>query len=209
MPSSRLVWLGGLAALIGGSLFVVSDLLILAEDPEDPIRTVTSASYAVSKGLGLLAGVLLQGGLIGLYARQSEQVGLLGFAGFLVAFIGQALVICVYWFRVFVETPIAQLVPELYEAGLLGAGLTGFGILLPYGLYALGWFLFGMATFRARVYPRAAAVLLMVGAVPIAFPLSPVIGALGGAVFDVAVAWLGYSLLSDRGEPVQQPARVR
>jgi hypothetical protein len=152
MSSSRLVWLGGLAALVGGVLFVVSDLLSLTEDPNDLIETVTSASYALSGGLGLIAGILLQGGLVGLYVRQSEVAGTLGFVGFLVAFVGTALLVCANWFQTFVEPTVAE-IPGLFEAVLLG--LVGFVLVLSNGLFALGWFLFGAATFRARVYPRA------------------------------------------------------
>lgn len=66
---------GGLAALVGGVLFAVADLLILAEDPDDPIGSITSASYALSVGLGLLSAVLLTGGLVGIYAARSEATG--------------------------------------------------------------------------------------------------------------------------------------
>jgi hypothetical protein len=62
MSSSNLIRLGGLAALVGGVLFAVADLLILAEDPNDPIGSITSASYALSVGLALLSAVLLAGG---------------------------------------------------------------------------------------------------------------------------------------------------
>jgi len=44
MSSSRLMRLGGLADLVGGSLFVIADLLTLARDPNDFIETVTWAS---------------------------------------------------------------------------------------------------------------------------------------------------------------------
>ncbi len=53
MPSSNLICLGGLVAVAAGVLFVVSNLLVLAEDPEDPIGGVSSASYGVSVGLAL------------------------------------------------------------------------------------------------------------------------------------------------------------
>ena len=80
----------------------------------------------------------------------------------------------------------------------LGFTLT-FVVFLP-----LGWLLFGVASFRARIYSRAAAILLMVGAVIAGLPIP-----LTEIVLYVGVAWLGFVLLTERGERVQQPMRVR
>jgi hypothetical protein len=51
--------------------------------------------------------------------------------------------------------------------------------------------LFAIATLRAQVYPRAAAIVLIVGSVITFLPLP-----LTGLVLDVAVAWLGLTLMS-------------
>ena len=51
--------------------------------------------------------------------------------------------------------------------------------------------LFGIATLRAQVYPRAAAIVLIVRSVMTFLPLP-----LTGLVLDVAVAWLGLTLIS-------------
>ncbi len=77
----------------------------------------------------------------------------------------------------------------------LSAGFT-----LSYGLVAAGWFVFGLAALWNRVYPPAAAALLMVGAALtwLPFPLT-------GVTFGVAVAWLGYVLYSADQNPTQVP----
>jgi hypothetical protein len=64
--------------------------------------------------------------------------------------------------------------------------------------------LFGVATLRPGVYPREAAILLMVGAIIsfVSLPLTEIILA-------VAIAWLGFDLLTGRGVSAEQPARVR
>jgi hypothetical protein len=67
-----------------------------------------------------------------------------------------------------------------------------------------GWLLFGVASFRARIYPRAASILLMVGAVIAGLPIP-----LTELVLYVGVSWLGFVLLTERGETVQEPMRVR
>ncbi len=65
--------------------------------------------------------------------------------------------------------------------------------------------MFGIATLRAGVFPRWAAILLMVGAVLSFFPVP-----LTGIVLSAAVIWLGSILLTGRGvAPGEQPQRVR
>ena len=194
--------------MAAGVLFVVPNLLILAEDPEDPIGSVTSASYAVSVGLALLAGVLLTGALVGLYVHQSEAAGTLGLVGFLLAFAGAVLASGSAWENAFILPVLARETPELLEAG--PPGLVFFGEALSFGLLGVGWILFGLATYRARVYPGIPAVLLVAGGVLTLVPIpSLVLGVVVGIVLDVAVAWLGFALLTGRGAPAEQSSRVR
>ena len=63
--------------------------------------------------------------------------------------------------------------------------------------------MFGVAALRARVFPRAAAILLIVGAVVIFLPLP-----FTTVVFAVAVAWLGFALFSGRDASAERPSRV-
>ena len=67
-------------------------------------------------------------------------------------------------------------------------------------LYILGGLMFGIATFRARILPRGAAVLLALGTV-----LAPVAAALSLSAqpkiaipTGLALAWLGYALMTER-----------
>ena len=209
MSSSNLLRLGGLAAVIGGGLFVVSDLLILVVDPNDPIGTVTSASYALSVGLALISAVLLIGGLVGIYAARSEATGVLGLIGFALAFAGQILAAGGTWSEAFVTPALAQEAPELLLSD--PPGIVMFANILTFGLLTVGWLILGAALFRARAYPRAATVLVMFGAVVQALPfLPPAIGVAGAVVFDVGVAWLGFALLTGAGASTEQQAsRVR
>jgi hypothetical protein len=209
MSSSNLLRLGGLAAVIGGGLFVVSDLLILVDDPNDPIGTVTSASYALSVWLALISSVLLTGGLVGIYAARSEATGVLGLIGFALAFAGQILAAGGTWSEAFVTPALAQEAPELLLSD--PPGIVMFGNILTFGLLTVGWLILGAAILRARAYPLVATVLVLVGAVVQALPfLPPAIGVPGAVVFDVGVAWLGFALLTGaRASTEQQASRVR
>ena len=199
MSSSSLIRLAGLAALSSGVLAALGALLRLAVDLENPL-SATTAGYTVVFFLYLLSTALLLLGLVGLYTSQSQAAGILGLVGFLVAFLGTVLLAGVLWFELFITPGLATEAPELVGEEL---GLPGFILMLLFG--AVGWVLFGVATLRAGVYPRWAAVLLIVGGVLAYFPLP-----LAGIIFSVAIAWLGLLLFTGRGEAAtsEQPSRV-
>src|SRR4028119_1074884 len=108
MSSSNLLRLGGLAAVVGGVLFAVSDLLTLLLDHDDPIGSITSASFALSVGLALISTVLLTGGLVGIYAARSGATGVLGLIGFAVTFAGGILAAGGTWSETFITPALAQ-----------------------------------------------------------------------------------------------------
>jgi hypothetical protein len=197
MSSSDLIRWGGFAALVSGVTSVIGDLLRLFVDVESA-ESATTASYTFVFLMYLLGAALLLLGLVGLYVSQSEEAGVLGFVGFLVAFLGTVLLAGTLWFELFITPSLAAEAPELAEAEL---GLAGF--ILAFLSVIIGWLLFGVATLRARVYPPWAAVLLIVGVVVSFFPIP-----LSGVVFSVAVAWMGFVLFTRRGATAQQSSRV-
>lgn len=195
-PAGLMRW-AGLAAVVSAVLSVMGDVLRLFVDVESS-ETATTTPYALVFLLYLLGAVLLLLGLVGIYASQSEAAGVLGLVGFLAAFLGTALLVGVLWFELFITPSLATRAPGLAEAEL---GLAGF--ILVFLLGVVGWLLFGVATLRARTYPRWAAVLLMVGGVVAFIPIP-----LAGIVFSVAIAWLGFVLFTGRSGPSEQPSRV-
>ena len=196
MSSSSLIRLAGLAALGSGVLSAIGDLLTLVVSLQNP-QSATTTSYTVGL-LYLLSTALLLLGLVGLYTSQSRATGLLGLVGFLTAFLGTVLLVGTLWFEVFVTPSLAAQAPELAESVL---GQTGYLLMLLFG--AVGWVLFGVATLRAHVYPRWAAILLIVGGV-IAFLPIPLVG----IVFSITVAYLGYLLFAGWVRSDEQPSRV-
>lgn len=197
MQYSNLIRLTGLAAVVSGVASVIGDLLSLGVDLESAESAATAPYFFVFL-LYLLGTVLLLLGLVGIYASQSEAAGILGLVGFLAAFTGTALVSGTIWFELFITPSLAVEAPELAEAEL---GLAGFA--LSFLLAIIGWLLFGVATLRAHVYPRWAAVLLIVGAI-VSFAPVP----LAGAVLSVAVVSLGFILFTGRNASVEEPSRV-
>lgn len=203
MPSSYLIRLSGLAAVSGGVLFLLAEVLsLLVVDFENFSAAATTGSYFFTSLLFLLGGVLLLAGLVGLYAYQSEATGVLGLAAFLVAFLGTALAVGAFWTQLFVVPSAALEAPAFVDAEQV-AGPLDAGFTLTFALVAVGWALFGLSSLRARIYPRVAAIVLIVGAVITFLPLP-----LTTLALDVAVVWLGFIVLTGRGETVQQPSRV-
>ena len=192
MSSSKLVRWSGLAALAGGVLFIivtVAEFLVVGNQPLSE-AAVTGAWPAVQGGY-VVAAVLIGLGLVGLYARQVQQAGTLGLVAFVVTFVGVLLATGSAWSEAFLGPWLASTAPELLDSGSPAEAAA----FLSYMLFSLGWFLFGLASLRARVLSRGAAILLLIGA-----PLPIVLGflnvPLGGTVFGVALAWMGYELWS-------------
>ncbi len=206
--SSNLIRWGGLAAMLAGALFVAADLLSLSISPKFPSSaSLTSEPYAIQSVLKLAAAVLLLLGFFGLHARQAEAAGSLGTAGFLAAFSGTALAVGSFWATAFFAPAMAASDPAGFDALNGPPGRLASAFVVTMAAFVLGWMLFGVAAWRARVYPRAAALLLILGS-PLALGTLMVVGFPTGVFFSAAMAWLGYTLWSEKGAPVGQPARV-
>jgi hypothetical protein len=104
---------------------------------------------------------------------------------------------------------------ELGSLGLIGFVFAFFGtaFALTGNIWAsllaeVGWALFGIACLQARVYPRIAAIVLIIGALLTALFTALLLGTLSGIlgylavgasiIFYIAVAWLGFSLFTGR-----------
>jgi hypothetical protein len=182
--------LGGLAALLAGVLLVISELLgLLPFELPGGAPGGALAIYGwlgIGGLLGLLLAVLLQLGLVGLYAPQARGAGVLGVIGFFIAFIGSRLVMLPSFADPLVEPSI--LLPGGGPEEFLGP-LVIFGLLS----FVLGWVLVGVAMLRSRAYPRSALTLLVVGTLILLLPLP-----LSDIIFAAALAWIGYVLFAGR-----------
>ncbi len=189
MSSSNLIRFGGMAAVAAGALFVIAELLYLVVGFSNSAENLNSVSGIIQGVLFVLGGALLVGGLVGLYAGRKDGLGVLGAAGFVIAFVGSVLAMGGFWTGAFVLPVLAEEAPALAESApppfVMSATITAFALM------TIGWMLLGVAFLRYRVYPRWAAVLLMVGAVLALFPLP-----FSMIPFGAAVAWMGLSLLS-------------
>lgn len=197
MPPSSLFRMSGLALTLAAAMFVVAELLafsiFLAQgEAYDLKRFATTDAFLLQSLLTLFAGILLLGSMVGLYVRQSEAAGKVGLIGFLLAFFGTALVVGDFYTNTFVTPLVALEAPAFLDNPLAGV----LQVWLPFNfvVLAFSWLLLSVATVRARVYPRVASWSLLIGAVAALVPLPLV-----NLVFDAALAWLGFVLLTASG----------
>jgi hypothetical protein len=205
MSYSKVIRWSGLDALVGGVLFgilAVAEFFVIGDRPLS--EAAATSSWLVIEGGYIVAAVLIGFGLVGLYARQAQQAGWLGLIAFVVTFIGVLLVTGSVWSEAFLGPWLARTVPDLLDSGSADSALIASW--LSYILFSLGWFLFGLASLRAGVLSRGAAILLLIGA-----PLPIILGflnvPLGGVVFGAALAWAGYELWSGAGA-AEEPASM-
>jgi hypothetical protein len=214
ITASKLIRWAGLAAMGAGILFIA----IQAIHPLDVLSSVTTARWAIVHVLGVAMGFFGLLGITGMYARQVEEAGWLGLAGYLLFSLFWAFTMAFQFIEAFISPVLATEAPKFVEGFLgivtgapsemnLGAlpainGLNGF-----VG-YLLGGLLFGIATFRAGILPRWAAGLLAVGIV-LPFLGSSLVSHPFDRIFAVPVglslAWLGYALWSERREQASEP----
>lgn len=205
ITASGLIRWSGLAAIAAGLIFAG----IQPIHPPDVLASVTTNLWTVIIGLKLAMCLFFLIGITGLYARQAEKAGWLGFAGFALLTISFWLQTAFVFAELFILPVLATTTPAFIDSylGVVNGhpGEMNIGALVPaYGVlgicYLLGGLLFGIATVRAAVLPRWPAILLAVAAVitPAAALLPHALQRYAAVPMGIALIWLGYSLWSER-----------
>lgn len=198
---TRFVRAGAWAVMVSGLVMAVSFLmewLVVPHERLGPEAFVTS-SYLVSSVLRLLGIVLLPWALLSIYERQSRQAGTFGLLAFAVGFLGTVLTVGDFWAEVFVWPTLAQVAPSMMSGSATDmSSYLVVGLNVSFPLFGLGLILFGVATFRAGVYPRWVSVLLIVS-IPLTMFLDPTPGtfqeSIGQILLGISVAALGWHAL--------------
>ena len=196
-PARLLRWCG-LALAAAGVLMAVATLLHPSHETATTIiasevRLVAAhATYTLSWLLVLL-------GLPGLYAAQRGRMGWLGFAGFLIAFLGTYLIAVTGNFG-FLAPVLAKDAPAVIDTISQYPPVVGINAVAAIA-FMIGYVLFGIAMIRTAGLPRLAGILVAIGApahligfglaqlvTPVLWPI-----AIAGAVsLGTGLAWPGY-----------------
>jgi hypothetical protein len=146
---------------------------------------------------------------VGLYSRQAQRAGTLGFAGFLLLFSGYMLSFGTQWGFFMLGPDLARAAPAVLDSGIPSGWHGIVAEIFPYALAGLGLVLFALATLLAKVFPRWVAMLLL---------LTPVVGGAmlfvsggvgflaGDVMFGAAFGSMGYTLWVQKREPTGQRA---
>jgi hypothetical protein len=220
------LFLGILFAIIGSGL---SSILPL--QPLTPLWLVVT----LTRNFGALLLLLGLMGLPGIFARQKPRARWLGFAGFILTFIGGFLYTSYFFVTSLLFLPwIAQVAPNVAAACSVMRGCSfangpqAFSIFFIVAgiLFALGGILLGIAIMSGSILPHGSGLLLLLGLIlaPVLFiPLNEIISFLNNiisfivdklvsglpylvfALLALALGWIGYTLVKRSGEPFQSP----
>ena len=219
---SKLTRWAGLSAVVAGVIFAG----IQPIHPPDVVASVTTDLWAAITTAKTAMCIFFLLGITGIYARQADEAGWLGLAGFLLLGCSWTFQTAFVFAEAYILPPLAAEAPKFVDGLLgisygrpsevdLGAVPALYQILV--GLtYMLGGLVFGVATFRAAVLPRRPAALLAVAATltPAAVLFPHHIQRFAAIPVALALAWLGYTLWSERREtavaarPVAESTRL-
>lgn len=195
----------GLFAILAGILYICIQFI----HPEDHISSVSTSLWVVIACTTSIMSLFSLIGITGIYTRQAEEADWLGLTGFILFSLFWLISMNFSFNEAFVLPLLTTDAPKFVE-GIVGifGGTTStvnlgiFPLLAPIAaiLYSLGGLLFGITTFRARIFPRMAGALLSFAAVVtfaaavIPHPFDRILAVPMG----LALIWLGYALWSER-----------
>jgi hypothetical protein len=206
MSSQTLYRWSGITLLVGSLLGMISSIMdtVLYPGHNTTAQQILSTPFTIASSFFLAWALLLALGLPGLYLRQAARCGALGIVGFVVLSLGVLLGGVAFAAVQLVVFPyIVQLAPKAFGPG----SQPPFGVFLlliaaPVLLLTVGAILLGIASLRARLFPRWTSILLIVAGIvflltlpPLPSPLGDIIGLVGNVVFFVALAGFGYALV--------------
>jgi hypothetical protein len=142
-----------------------------------------------------------------LYLGQRRESGVFGGVAFIILFAGLVVVVCLDFYgafmRIYLPADMIAMIEEGPSAPIFVVGLL---------IFLIGEILFGISVIRAGVYSKIAAILFMVGLIPVMlhptgiFPESIV--DIGAAVTGAGLIWWGIQLYRLAGIKEDSPAPV-
>jgi hypothetical protein len=211
MSAATLIRWSGLISVFAGALYALGALLHpVGED----LAAVTSSSWIPAHLVYWISVILMQFGLVGLYARQARETGLLGLASFVLAFIGTNIVASIMMMASSAIPLVAKQSPGILTDAMTPSTPELIVFLVSFGL---GYVLFGVAIMRAAVLPRWSGLLLILGVMLFLVSeaqlfesaVAHVIVTAGDVAFGLGLAWAGYALWSEHGTHARLLERQR
>lgn len=202
MTRTRLLQLCGLAGFVSGVLLILLEIAFLGAFGDQPERVAAATSiWLILLSLSLLSAYLGLLALMGLYSRQAEESGRLGLTGFLLGSLGAMMNSGYLWAGAFIVPALTSAAPGFLDQVEAGPpetpGIVAAGFISTFVLLTFGWIVFGVASLRANVLPKAAIWLAMLGA--LLSLVSRFTGIpLGSVLFGLGLAWLGWWIWTEK-----------
>lgn len=207
---ARLVRWSAIVSIVPALALPLYNLVL--HGPRDAASIMSRGSaYYEAHLLGGLISLLLMFGVLAIFLAHSRRMGRFGVLAFMLALFSQAAWAAILFvdgvfnpllshFDPHLQTHLhsaefAQAAGQNYLETLFGPGLHIFNALSF--VYAMGFLLFGIAIFRAKLMPRPIGILLAVGSLPLAIALMipQWIETVGYAAIGVGIAWASVWLL--------------
>ena len=203
MTSSSLYRIGGvvlvIAAVVGAIDSVVSTFAFPDTGPDIPTSAVTSTLWSLLTTISFSSNILILLGLVALYVYQARKAGILGLLGFLLTFLGYLFSVVTSFFGMTVLPFIATKSPAAFPGAYDMLAFPGLGGGL---IFFIGTILLGISIIRAKIYPRMAGILILVGGILVPasvlglnFVVS-LIGSLSTVLIAIGFVWIGYTLFT-------------
>lgn len=215
MSTTKLIRSSGLSLMLGGIIFAVH---LITHPPGETAEYAFYPLWVPSHLLGSIASVLILFGLVGLYLRQSEKIGLPGLIGFILTFVGFTLSAgaLIFISVIFVPFLAARGMDSFVDPK--GPLFTSSAMQLMVGVSALslllGLLLLAITTLRAHVLPRWGAWVIIltiplgiVGGAFIFFigtSLQGILQTFLGVLLGLGLAAWGWALWSEKTEVAAQ-----
>ena len=202
MNKYTLIRWGGLSALVASVISILIEIVLMITIGSQAYSTAALTNeWSLLYTFRLIAVMLLMLGLIALFARQSQKMRAFGVIAFVIASIGTMLIFGFAWALLFVFPGMAAAVPVFLDTM---ASEPGIGIAITLFLVTVGWFLFGLASLRAKILPAGSAWVVMAGAF-LALVLNMMQIPFSWVIFDIGVIWMGWWLWSERAQSTELP----
>jgi len=189
--------------LVGGLLWLLSIF-----HPPDTLDGMLAPAWGPSHYITAVASVFLTFGLIGLYAYLVEKVGWLGLTAFILTLTANAMLITAELFAgalapTLAANPATQSLVNPQQAGPFVIVIGMIAVLAM-----VGNILLGIVIMRARVLPRWAGLLIVVGyaflAIGIGLSDLAIFSSVGIVLSGLGYAWCGFSIWVVMGAVVPQ-----
>jgi hypothetical protein len=177
---------------------VVAETAMWPFDPKDHLATTRNVVFQVAGAVYFVGFCLLVLAVFAAYLWQAAEAGRLGAAAMAAAVVGTMALGGDLWFESFAVPWLADEVPAAFDAR--PTVVLGLGALASYLSFAAGWALFGLASLRAGVFPRAICIAMAVsGVLGFRALLAPY-----GVPLGLTMVWLGiWMIRSGRRRPTR------